>query len=171
MLASSEHSGGGGGAGPTVSIAAYDRPSPLVRVGDRRRRRHHTRYQSPISPCHVNLQSERSGGGGIVPRVGSDEGERAGLGASGAGGGEGGSLRSALRRRRWSNARIQFVSGGGARADDPSSSSTTRQPAAKMSLSNSQQRTAGTPTCKTAGRNTEDMSGRQKGGGDVVLCS
>ena len=92
--------GGGGGAGPTVSIAAYDRPSPLVRVGDRRRRRHHTRYQSPISPCHVNLQSERSGGGGIVPRVGSDEGERAGLGASGAGGGEGGSLRSALRRRR-----------------------------------------------------------------------
>jgi hypothetical protein len=72
-----------------------------------------------------------------VPRVGSDEGERAGLGASGAGGGEGGSLRSALRRRRWSNARIQFVSGGGAE---------------------------GTPTCKTAGRNTEDMSGRQRGG-------
>jgi hypothetical protein len=40
--------------------------------------------------------------GGIVPRVGSDEGgERAGLGASGAGGRwRGCSLRSALRRRR-----------------------------------------------------------------------
>ena len=134
----------GGASSPRPRIAADDRPSPLARVGDRRRRRHHTRYQSPISPCHVNLQSGRSGGGGIVPRVGSDEGERAGLGASGAGGGEGGSLRSALRRRRWSNARIQFVSRGGAE---------------------------GTPTCKTAGRNTEDMSGRQKGGGDVVLCS
>ena len=35
-----------------------------------------------------------------MPRVGSDEGEGARLGASGAGGGEGGSLRSALRCRR-----------------------------------------------------------------------
>jgi hypothetical protein len=72
--------------------------SPRPGRGRRRRRRHRTRYQPPIALPHQSAEwAER---GGIVPRVGSDEGEGARLGSSGAGGGEGSSLRSALRRRR-----------------------------------------------------------------------
>jgi hypothetical protein len=71
----------GGASSPRPRIAADDRPSPLARVGDRRRRRHHTRYQSPIAlPRQSAEWAER---GGIVPRVGSDEGGgRAGLGVA-----------------------------------------------------------------------------------------
>jgi hypothetical protein len=171
---------GGGGAPPPRDPASPPTtdPLPLARVAtDRRRRhRHHARCQSPIAlPRQSAEWAER---GDIVCRASDPTGggKSRARGVRGRGWSEGvrfGRLSDVVVVAvvRWLNARIQFLSGGGARACDPSSSSPTRQPAATISLSNSQRRTADTPTCKTAGRTTEDIMSGQRGGGDDVLRS